>query len=154
AERNAGDGVYVVAVSTHAYATIRRSVLSSNGGAAVFAVTPTDPAQTNLSIEDSVIANNAGDGLTVGGNSTGMVFPQVRRNSIVGNGLSGISAFTIDTATALSHVIAADNSFGYTGTNCLSGSGRAEFYVTGNDFGSPVTFSFNITGLGLGYTYG
>ena len=57
AEHNAGDGVYVVAVSTLAHATIRRSVLSHNGGAGVFAVIPAKLARTQLVIEDSVVAN-------------------------------------------------------------------------------------------------
>ena len=98
AEHNAGDSVRVVAGSDAAYATIRRSVLSHNGGAGVFAVIPSFTAITYLMIEDSVVANNAADGITVGGTAGGQVQAEVRRNSITGNGLSGVSTFTLSSA--------------------------------------------------------
>ena len=40
AVHNAGDGIYVVAAASDAFATARRSVLSHNGGSGAFAVLP------------------------------------------------------------------------------------------------------------------
>ncbi len=109
AEHNAGDGVSIAGVTNHASATIRRGVLSHNGGAGVAATTPASgTGRTELVIEDSVVANNAGDGIFAGGLQSGVVEASVRHNSIASNGLSGVSAFI---TTGICRVHVTENTF-------------------------------------------
>jgi len=160
AEHNAGDGVFVLAGRTIADATIRRSVLSHNGGAGVFAAIPPSPARTALVIEDSIMANNVGDGVTVGGISTGVVDAAVSRSAISGNGLSGVSVFATN---GFASAEVTENTFGphpisHTKANSLAvvGVSRNVFaYANSPAFhttsgASTVTFGDN-TGSGGGF---
>lgn len=93
-EHNAGDGLYVGASASVARADIRNSVFSYNGFSGVAAFIPPGTATTEVVIEDSVVSQNGVDGIFAGGIASGFLVVTLRRNSIAGNGASGISVFS------------------------------------------------------------
>ena len=136
-EHNDGDGTYVSAGSVRVTATIRRSVLSHNAAAGVAAISGENTAWTRLVIEDSTVANNAGDGIFAGGISAGAVDASIRRNSVSNNALSGISAFgpSGPSTTGQVYVQAFDNTFADNSTSHVKGDGsRVTILIGGNEF--------------------
>lgn len=153
-EHNAADGVYVTAIASLADATIRNSVMSYNGAAGLAVAMSSSPAVTKFAVESSILSRNAGDGVYAGGNATGQIIGVVRRNTIVGNGLSGISAFNL-TNPGQSSVQTADNSFSGNGFYAIKVQGYpSQVYSSGNLFGwYENTFWTGNGGLGAGAGY-
>jgi hypothetical protein len=157
-EHNGGDGVFVAAVTSLAVVTIRNSVMAYNGQAGAAFTMAAKPAVTRFAIESSAISRNGADGIFAGGNNTGQILGVVRRNVIVGNGLSGISAFNL-VDSGQSSVQTADNSFSGNGTYAISVQGYpSQVYSSANIFewGDNTFFTSGDLGAGSGYqaTYG
>jgi len=157
-EHNGSDGVFVVAVTSLAVVTIRNSVMAYNGQAGAAFTMAAKPAVTRFAIESSAISRNGADGIYAGGNNTGQILGVVRRNVIVGNGLSGISAFNLVDG-GQSSVQTADNSGAGNGTYAIAVQGYpSQGYSSGNTFEwyDKTFFTSGDLGAGSGYqaTYG
>jgi len=152
-EHNASDGIYVTPIASHADVTIRNSVMSYNGQAGFAATMSGSPAVTKFAIESSAISRNGGDGIFAGGNATGQIVGVVRRNVIVGNGLSGISAFNL-TNGGQSSVQTADNSFSGNGFYAIKVQGYpSQVYSSANIFGWYENTFWTSGDLGTGAGY-
>ncbi len=156
-ERNGGDGFQVQAVSGTAVAIVRNSVSSFNGAGGIAALRPALPARTDLAVEGSVMADNAGDGLFAGGIANGHVSVTVRRSTLARNGLSGVSSFD-GSGGASDGIIACyvvANEFLNNGSNAVKADGpRAFISVSGNTFASDIAHdTFSIANSGSIYTY-
>jgi Right handed beta helix region len=152
-EHNAGDGVFVVPSTSLADATIRNSVMSHNGQAGVAFTMAANPAVTRFAIESSAISRNGADGIFAGGNNTGQIVGVVRRNVIVGNGLSGISAFNLVNG-GQSSVQTADNSFSGNGFYAIKVQGYpSQAYSSGNLFAWYENTFWTSGDLGTGAGY-
>lgn len=108
-EHNAGEGVEFTASASVGRADIRNSVFSHNGLSGIAAFIPDDPAMTEVVVEDSVVSQNAVDGIFAGGITNGYLVVTLRRNSISGNGSAGISVFSGGGGVAEAHLT--DNTF-------------------------------------------
>jgi len=132
--------------------------MAYNGQAGAAFTMAGSPAITRFAIESSAISRNGADGIFAGGNNTGQILGVVRRNVIVGNGLSGISAFNLVDG-GQSSVQTADNSFSGNGTYAISVQGYpSQVYSSANIFewNDKTFFTSGDLGAGSGYqaTYG
>ena len=134
-------------------ATIRNSVMSYNGQAGLAVAISGSPGVTKFAVESSAISRNGGDGIYAGGIGTGQIIGIVRRNVIVGNALSGISAFNL-TNGGQSSVQTADNSFSGNGFYAIKVQGYpSQAYSSGNLFGWYENTFWTSGDLGAGAGY-
>ncbi len=138
-ERNGGDGLQLKAASGTAVAVVRNSVSSFNGQGGIAALRPSAPALSQVTVESSVIADNSGDGVFVGGIADGRSHGALTRNTIARNGLSGISAFDGFGGGLPVDVSAFENQFLDNGSSAIKADGPAvKSYVSRNNFASAV----------------
>lgn len=149
-ERNAGDGLQVRAVSGAAEAVIRNSVSSFNGQGGLAALRNAQPALVVLTVESSVLADNAGDGIFAGGIANGGVGLAVTRSTLARNGLSGVSVF--DGAGVLGgtlQVYLSRNQFSKNGSNAVKADGPlVQVAISGNSFANTGSNSYVVSNGG------
>ncbi len=156
-EHNAGDGIGIVATAALTVATIRNSVMASNGQGGLAAFRPPGSSLTQVVVEDSILSMNAGDGAFVGGVDSGGVETTFRRNTLARNGLSGVSVF--DGASSGLNVEAwlIDNTFVENPTAAIKADGGSAFGISGgNQFtvAGGLFYAFRSVNGGSNFTYG
>ena len=139
-ERNAGDGLQVKAASGTASAVVRNSVSSFNGQGGLAALRNAMPTAVHLTVESSVIADNAGDGVFAGGIANGAVTLAVTRSTLARNGLSGASLFEGSGAGGFVTAYLKANQFSSNGSNGVKVVGpQTDVSISGNSFACPET---------------
>jgi hypothetical protein len=150
---NAGDGLIVTAGSVLSVAVVRNSVLSYNGQGGIAAIRNSYPAKTEVTVDASVIAGNAGDGVFVGGIADGQSYTAIARSTIARNGLSGVSVFAPG-GTQFVRAQLFENQFSNNAGSSIKADGnRASGWLSSNHFAGVLDILYTVNS-GEILTYG